>query len=84
MSREPSVARAAGIQPAVSFGRQDRFDTGDSCLKARRIPLGLLYVAALVAVIILIPLCRFASSQASTLTHRQSSAMSLRLDNLKL
>lgn len=79
--RGPGVPR---VQPVVSFGRQSAFDTGDSCLKARRIPLGLLYVAALVAVIVLIPLCRFAGSQASTLTHRQSSAMTLRLDNLKL
>jgi hypothetical protein len=75
---------APRVQPAVSFGRQCDFNTGDSWLKARRIPLGLLYVAALVAVIVLIPLCRFAGSPASTLTHRQSSAMTLRLDNLKL
>ncbi|HTO32054.1 MAG TPA: hypothetical protein VL202_12870 [Pararhizobium sp.] len=53
-------------------------------MKARRIPLGLLYVGALVVVIILIPLCRLAGSDASTLTHRKSSAMTLRLDNLKL
>jgi hypothetical protein len=53
-------------------------------LKARRIPFGLIYIAALVLVIILIPLIRFSGTQASTLMHRQSSAMTLRLDNMKL
>lgn len=59
-------------------------DTGDPCLKTRRIPLGLLYIATLVLMIILIPLIQFGSRQASTMMHRQSSAMTLRLDKLKL
>ncbi|URK87128.1 hypothetical protein LP421_25555 [Rhizobium sp. RCAM05350] len=53
-------------------------------MKARRIPLGLLYIATLILVIVLIPLIQFSSSQSSTLIHRQSSAMTLRLDKMKL
>jgi hypothetical protein len=57
---------------------------GDCRLKARRIPLGLLYVATLVLVVVLIPLIQFFSSQSSAMMHRQSSAMALRLDKMKL
>ncbi len=53
-------------------------------MKAHRIPLGLLYIAALVLLIVLIPLIQFGGRQASTIMHKQSSAMTLRLDKLKL
>jgi hypothetical protein len=59
-------------------------DIGDCCLKARRIPFGLLYIATLILVIVLIPLIQFSGSQSSALTHRQSSAMTLRMDKMKL
>jgi hypothetical protein len=53
-------------------------------LKARRIPLGLLYIVTLVLVIVLIPLIQFSSSQSSSLAHRLSSATTLRMDKMKL
>jgi hypothetical protein len=59
-------------------------DTGDCCLKARRIPLGLLYIATLILVIVLIPLIQFSVSQSSSLAHRLSSATTLRLDKMNL
>jgi len=68
---------------SVSPGRVT-IDTGDFCLKARRIPLGLLYIATLVLLIVLIPLIQFLGPHASAMMHRQSSAMTLRLDKMKL
>ncbi|CAN7684361.1 hypothetical protein LJR098_002250 [Rhizobium sp. LjRoot98] len=53
-------------------------------MKARRIPLGLLYIATLILLIILIPLIQFSASQSSSLAHRLSSATTLRLDKMKL
>lgn len=53
-------------------------------MKARRIPLGLIYIATLVLLIVLIPVTRYAAPQAATLMHRQSSAMTLRLDKVNL
>jgi hypothetical protein len=72
------------FSPLSALPRKVAMDTGDCCLKARRIPLGLLYIATLILVIVLIPLIQFSSSQSSTLMHRQSSAMTLRLDKMKL
>lgn len=57
-------------------------DTGDCCLKARRIPFGLLYIATLILVIVLIPLIQFSGSQSSALAHRLSSATTLRMDKM--
>ncbi|WP_428426024.1 hypothetical protein [Pararhizobium sp.] len=51
-------------------------------MKARRIPLGLLYIATLVLVIVLIPLIQFSGSQSSALAHRLSSATTLRMDKI--
>ncbi|MDW5315054.1 hypothetical protein [Rhizobium sp. PL01] len=53
-------------------------------MKARRIPLGLLYIATLILVIVLIPLIQFSVSQSSSLAHRLSSATTLRLDKMNL
>ncbi|MBP1858858.1 hypothetical protein [Rhizobium herbae] len=53
-------------------------------MKARRIPLGLLYIATLVLLIVLIPLIQLLGPHASAMMHRQSSAMALRLDKMKL
>ncbi|MCW0002057.1 hypothetical protein OE766_28035 [Pararhizobium sp. YC-54] len=53
-------------------------------MKARRIPLGLLYIAALILVVVLIPLFQISSSQSPVLMHRQSAATALRLDKMKL
>lgn len=57
---------------------------GDFCLKARRIPLGLFYIATLVLLVVLIPLLRLAGPHAATLMHRQSTSMALRLDKAQL
>jgi hypothetical protein len=51
-------------------------------LKARRIPLGLLYVAILILVVITIPLAQFARRQP--INHRQSPAFSARLNQMKM
>ena len=59
-------------------------DTGDYCLKARRIPFGLLYIATLILVIVLIPLIQSSGSQSSALAHRLSSAAALSVDKAKL
>ncbi len=58
-------------------------NTGDCCLKARRIPFGLLYIATLVVVIVLIPLIQFSGSQSPALAHRLSSATTLRMDKMR-
>jgi hypothetical protein len=57
-------------------------DTGDYCLKARRIPLGLLYVVILILIVITIPLAQFARWQQ--INHRQSTAFSVRLNQMKM
>jgi hypothetical protein len=57
-------------------------DTGDYCLKARRIPLGLLYVAVLILIVTTIPLAKFAPRQP--INHRQSTAFSVRLNQMKM
>jgi hypothetical protein len=59
-------------------------DIGDCCLKARRIPFGLIYIVMLILVIVLIPLIQFSGSQSSALAHRLSSATTLRMDKMKL
>ncbi|KQV29000.1 hypothetical protein ASE23_11775 [Rhizobium sp. Root73] len=76
--------RLAHVQAAVSIGAHVSSNTGDYRLKARRIPLGLLYIATLILLIILIPLIQFSASQSSSLAHRLSSATTLRLDKMKL
>ncbi|WP_158515782.1 hypothetical protein [Pararhizobium polonicum] len=53
-------------------------------MKARRIPLGLVYIATLVLLVVLIPLLRLAGPHAATLMHRQSTSMALRLDKAQL
>jgi hypothetical protein len=55
-------------------------DTGDFCLKARRIHLGLLYVALLVLIIATIPLAQFAGRQPMTINRQQSTALTVRLN----
>jgi len=59
-------------------------NTGDVCLKARRIPLGAVYIATLILVIVLIPLIQFSGSQSSALAHRLSSAAAIRMDKINL
>ncbi|WP_276120456.1 hypothetical protein [Pararhizobium qamdonense] len=53
-------------------------------MKARRIPLGPVYVATLILVIVLIPLIQSSGSQTSALAHRLSSAAALSVDKAKL
>ena len=72
------------FSPLSALPRKVAMDTGDCCLKARRIPLGLLYIATLILVIVLIPRSNSPASSVSMLMHRQSSAMTLRLDKMKL
>jgi hypothetical protein len=57
-------------------------NTGDYCLKARRIPLGLLYVAILILVVITIPLAQ--SARRQPIKHWQSTAFSARLNQMKM
>jgi len=75
---------AVNVQPAVRIARQTAADTGDYCLKARRIPLGLLYVAILILIVITIPLAQFAERQSMTINHKQSTALTVRLDQMKM
>lgn len=72
------------VQPLVSFVPHSPGYIGEYCLKARRIPVGLLYIAALILMVVMIPLIQISSSQSSTLMHRQSSATALRIDQMKL
>ncbi|CAN7561850.1 hypothetical protein LJR235_003978 [Pararhizobium sp. LjRoot235] len=51
-------------------------------MKARRIPLGLLYVAVLILIVTTIPLAQFARRQP--INHRQSTAFSVRLNQMKM
>ncbi|CAN7616197.1 hypothetical protein LJR255_004612 [Pararhizobium sp. LjRoot255] len=51
-------------------------------MKARRIPLGLPYVAILILVVITIPLAQFARRQP--INHWQSTTFSARLNQMKM
>jgi hypothetical protein len=81
-----SAAKARACPPLRTFRLLSAYagtvpiDTGDCCLKARRIPLGLFYIATLILVIVLIPLIQFSGSQSSALAHRLFSATTLRMD----
>jgi hypothetical protein len=59
-------------------------NTGDCYLKARRIPLGPVYIATLILVIVLIPLIQSSGSQSSALAHRLSSAAAIRINKTDL
>lgn len=71
-----AFSQASGLIGRLAAG------TGDCCLKARRIHLGLLYVAFLILIVATIPLAQLAGRQPPAF--KQPTTLAIGLDPVKL